>query len=170
MSEIRALVVYYSRGGNTRTVAQQIARAIGADIEEIRDTVVRTGFRGYVRSCIDAIKWRTTTLAERGRDVSGYDLVVIGGPVWVGRPSSPIRTWLRAHAGELRNVAFFLTHGGSARDAVFAAMKRESGSSPLALISVREGELAKPEVAGRIAAFAGELLRAVARPEKVPVG
>ena len=158
MNQIRALVVYYSRGGSSRSVAEDIARALGgAEIEELHDTVDRSGLRGYCRSCLDSIRERTTTLVEPGRDVSGYDLVVVGGPVWVGKPSAPVRTWLRAHAGELHNVAFFLTHGGSARDQVFAAMKAESRSSPLALVSVREGELGKPEVAARIAAFADEL-------------
>lgn len=165
MPEIRALVVYYSRGGNSRRIAQDIARALGgADLEEIRDTAVRTGFRGYVRSCIDSIKERTTTLVERGRDVSGYDLVVVGGPVWVGKPSSPVRTWLRAHASELHNVAFFLTHGGTKRDEVFAAMTAESRSSPLAMVSVREGELGTPEVDLRIAIFIAEL-RSALTPE-----
>jgi flavodoxin len=163
MPEIRALVVYYSRGGNSRRVAQDIAVALGgADLEEIRDTAVRTGFRGYLRSCIDSIRERTTTLASRGRDVSGYDLVVVGGPVWVGEPSSPIRSWLRLHAAELHNVAFFLTHGGSARDQVFAAMTAESRNSPLALMSVREGELGSSEVAVRTVVFVAALRRALA--------
>jgi flavodoxin len=160
MNDPKTLVVYYSRGGTTRSVATDISLALGgADIEELRDTVDRRGLRGYVRSCLDSIRGRTTTLAESGRDVSAYDLVVVGGPVWVGKPSSPVRTWLRAHARELRHVAFFLTHGGSARDQVFAAMQAESGSSPLALVSVREGELGKPEVAARIGVFADELRR-----------
>lgn len=163
MAEIRALVVYYSRGGTSRSVAHDIANALGgADVEELHDTVDRSGLRGYCRSCLDSIRERTTRLVEPGRDVSAYDLVVVGGPVWVGKPSSPVRTWLRAHAGELRNVAFFLTHGGSARDQVFAAMKAETPSSPLALVSVREGELGKPEVAARIAVFVAELRRKLA--------
>jgi multimeric flavodoxin WrbA len=176
--EIRTLVVYYSRSGHTRAVAEEIARSFsGAEVEEIRDTVDRAGLRGYWRSFRDAMRKRTTTLVNPGRNVGDYDLVVVGGPVWVGAPSSPVRTWLIAHAGELHAVAFFLTHGGSARDRVFGALAALSGRFPLAVVSVRERELGTPEAGARIAAFADEVrvrmsaagLRLV-KTEKAPVG
>ena len=34
---MKSLVVYYSRSGNTRFVAEQISQEIGGDIEEIID-------------------------------------------------------------------------------------------------------------------------------------
>ena len=162
MADNRTLVVYYTRSGNSRSVAKEIARSVGgADLEEIRDVVDRRGLRGYWRSFFDGMRKRTTTLAAPGRDVSGYDLVIVGGPVWVGEPSSPVRTWLRAHAGELRAVAFFLTHGGSARDKVLASLAAISGRSPVAVLSVRERELGTPEADARIATFASEARRAI---------
>jgi flavodoxin len=178
MREIRTLVVYYSRSGHTRAVAEEIARALGgAEVEEIRDTVDRSGLRGYWRSFRDAIRKRTTTLVNPGRNVGDYDLVVVGVPVWVGAPSSPVRTWLIAHAGEIHAIAFFLTHGGSARDRVFRALAALSGRSPVAEVSVRERELGTPEASARIAAFADEVrlrmssaeLRSM-KTEKAPVG
>jgi multimeric flavodoxin WrbA len=162
MPETRTLVVYYTRSGHSRSVAEEIARSVGgADVEEIRDTADRRGLRGYWRSFRDGMSKRMTTLATPGRDVSGYDLVIVGGPVWVGAPSSPVRTWLRAHAGELRAVAFFLTHGGSARDKVLAALARVSGRSPVAVLSVRARELGTPEASAMISAFAADIRRAM---------
>ena len=37
----RVLIVYYSRSGNTRRVAQQLAFDLGADLEEIVDPTNR---------------------------------------------------------------------------------------------------------------------------------
>jgi hypothetical protein len=143
-------------------VAEAIARSLGgADIEEIRDSVDRRGLMGYLRSFRDGMMKRTARLATPGRNVSGYDLVVVGGPVWVSEPSSPVRTWLRMHAGELRAVAFFLTHGGTARDRVLASLTSIGGRAPVATLSVRERELGTPEAGARIAAFASEARRAV---------
>jgi flavodoxin len=162
MPETRTLVAYYTRSGNSRSVAEEIARSMGgADVEEIRDTVDRGGLRGYWRSFLDGMFARTTTLATTGRSVSEYDLVIVGGPVWVGAPSSPVRTWLRLHAGELHAVAFFLTHGGSARDKVLAALAKVSGRPPVAVLSVKERELGTPEAGALIAAFAAEVRRAM---------
>lgn len=163
MAEHRTLVTYYTRSGNSRSVAEEIARSLGgADVEEIRDLVDRRGLMGYLRSFLDGMRKRTTRLATPGRDVSGYDLVIVGGPVWVGAPSSPVRTWLRMHASELRAVAFFLTHGGTARDRVLASLTAMIGRAPVATLSVRERELGTPEASARIAAFASEARRAVA--------
>jgi len=41
---LKSLVVYYSRTGNTRFVAEKIAKEIGADFEEIVDKKKRYKF------------------------------------------------------------------------------------------------------------------------------
>src|ERR1035437_9993832 len=162
MAEHRTLVTYYTRSGNSRSVAEEIARSVGgADVEEIRGTVDRRGLRGYWRSFRDGMSKRMTTLATPGRDVSGYDLVIVGGPVWVGAPSSPVRTWLRMHASELHAVAFFLTHGGSARHKALATRAKVSGRPPVAALSVRARELGTPEASAMISAFAADVRRAM---------
>lgn len=162
MREIRMLVVYYSRSGNSRAVATEIARATGgAEVEEIRDAVDRTGRFGYWRSFLDGMLGMTTTIAPSTHRVSDYDVVIVGGPVWVSAPSSPVRSWLRAHRDELHAVAFFLTHGGTARDKVLATMEKVCGRAPLAVLSVRERERGTPEAAAMISAFAGEIRKAM---------
>jgi flavodoxin len=168
MREPKILVVYYSRGGNSKGVATEIARALGnADLEEIRDTVERHGLVGYWRSCRDAFRERTTRLASGGRDSREYDLVVVGGPVWAGALSSPVRTWLLAHESEIHNVAFFLTHGGSGRYRVFAQMTDVSGLHPVATLALRAGELSTPGAIVKIARFAEEARRALRTPEVI---
>jgi flavodoxin len=160
--DIRAIVIYYSRSGHTRTVAEEIARAFGrADIEEIRDTAKRGGLFGWFRSARDGMKKLSTPLASPGRNVADYDLVIVGGPIWAGGLSSPVRSWFQAHAGELRHVAVFLTHGGSKRDEVLAMMAEVSGHVPLAELSVKERELGTPAASARIAAFASALRQAI---------
>lgn len=44
---MKTLVVYYSRSGNTRLVAQEISSAIDSDIEEIADTKNWSGTMGF---------------------------------------------------------------------------------------------------------------------------
>jgi hypothetical protein len=43
----------------------------------------------------------------------GYDLVLLGGPIWVGRPATPLRAYLASRPDLPERVGIFLTSGGS---------------------------------------------------------
>lgn len=51
---MKVLVVFYSRTGNTRTLARQIAVTMNSQTEEIMDRMNRRGIRGYLRSGYEA--------------------------------------------------------------------------------------------------------------------
>ena len=55
MANLRTLVVYYSRSGTTRKIAEALSEALNANIEEIVEANDRAGFFGYVRSLVEAI-------------------------------------------------------------------------------------------------------------------
>lgn len=56
-----------------------------------------------------------------------YDLVVVGTPVWAGTMSSPVRSYLYAHRGELRNAAFFAVMAGRGGEQAVNEMRLASG-------------------------------------------
>ena len=152
---MKTLVVYYSRTGTTRTVAQQIAAALGADLEEVHDRERRGGPIGWLRCGYQGYTGKLADIDDPVRDPSDYDLVVIGGPIWASSVSSPIRTFLRRHRDSLAKVAFFCTCGGDDPGRVFLQMTGEAGQPPLAVLLVRQSELASAPRA--IAKFAAEL-------------
>ena len=78
MNPTKTLVVYFSRSGTTRTVGEFIARALQADLDEIRDTKDRSGLLGYVRCLLDVILSRPLTLEPPRCDPGFYDLVIVG--------------------------------------------------------------------------------------------
>jgi len=45
---LKSLVVYYSRTGNARFVAETIAAEVGADVEEVLDLKKRSGPLGFL--------------------------------------------------------------------------------------------------------------------------
>ena len=53
------LCLYYSRTGNTRKAMEEIAKELGADLAELRDGVDRSGWGGWLRCGVDAMR-RTT--------------------------------------------------------------------------------------------------------------
>jgi flavodoxin len=105
------LVVYYTRTGQTKEVAEDIAKRLGCDIEQIFDTKKRGGPIGFLSAARDAGQENLTEIEEPKRDPSGYDLVIIGTPVWNDTVSTPIRTYLTMKKDSIANAAFFVTQG-----------------------------------------------------------
>ena len=50
----RILIVYFSMGGHTRKLAEEIQAATGGDIEELVEVHPRRGMRGVLRALWDA--------------------------------------------------------------------------------------------------------------------
>jgi flavodoxin len=153
---MKSLVVFYSRTGITRTVAQSISKALGADLEEIVDMVDRSGMLGYVMAGKDATQKRLTKIKDVKYDPSGYDLVVVGTPVWAWTMSSPIRTYLGSYAGKFKDVAFFATYGGSGADKIFEEMGKMCEKTPKSALGMTAREVSSGATE-RIKAFTDSL-------------
>lgn len=132
---MNALVVYYSRSGTTRKVAEQISTFLGGDAEEIHDRTNRSGIMGWIRAGRDAGSKKLTVLEEVKKDPANYDVVVIGTPIWRHSVSTPIRTYISQFGERFKKVAFFCT--GNTGDNVFGEMESLCGKKPVATLSLR---------------------------------
>ena len=81
---MKILIVYYSRTGTTKKIAEELSKNFNADLEEIVDKKNRAGAIGWVMSGRDNIKKALTEIEEVKNDPSQYDLVIFGSPNWVG--------------------------------------------------------------------------------------
>jgi flavodoxin len=157
MAAPRILIVYYSRSGTTRRIADSLAAALKCDIEEITEPRSRTGLYGYLRSLVEARQKRPSTIAPAKRNASSYDLIVVGTPVWAWSVSSPVRAYLTANKTRLPEVAFFCTLGGAGNKTAFAQMQELSGKVPRALCAITAREVSAGGFAPRLAEFAKEI-------------
>ena len=109
MSDI--LCIYYSRTGNTKKAMEEIASALDAELAELRDGVDRSGWKGWLRCGLDAMRRSTRPVApvETARPLGDYRLVILGTPVWAGRYSAVMRAFLKERGGEIQNAAYVLT-------------------------------------------------------------
>jgi len=158
MSE-KILVVYYSRTGHTRRVAEEIAATLRADLEEIVDPENRLGLLGYLRSGGQAFFGQEADIREPLKDPAGYDLVIVGTPVWNWSLSAPVRAYLTRRQQRFARppVAFFLTEGGSGEQRVLGQMEELTGKAPLDVMAVREAEIANGRYHDKIRGFAEAL-------------
>lgn len=153
----RTLVVYYSRSGATRAVANQLAALLDADAEEIVDPTPRRGVIGFLRSGIEARRRRVPPIAPSKRSPGDYDLVVVGTPIWAETLASPVRAYLRRHRGQFRALAFFCTRGGTGDHKAFLEMAEEAQLDPNAQLVVRDSELTTRGTALALHGFVAQL-------------
>lgn len=159
MSASRTLVVFYSRSGTTRRIAEALAAMLKCELEEITEPRPRTGFLGYMRSLLEARRKIPCSIAPGKHDVSSYDLIVIGTPVWAWSLSSPVRAYLTATASRLPEVAFFCTLGSRGSESAFAQMTTIVGKKPRAVCAITQRDALSGSHVERLAAFGKALAK-----------
>lgn len=148
------LVVYYSRTGTTRRVAEALAAELDAELEEVIDTTPRAGAFGYIKAGKDALFKKPTGIEEREKDPAEFGLVLVGTPVWASAVTPAIRTYLQQNGSGIEQPIFFLTTGGTGIDSTFRQMEELCGRKPLATFSLLAREVKKDEYAAKVQAFA----------------
>lgn len=129
---MKTLIVYFSRDGHTKKVAEYISVKLGADIEEITEPEKRGGLMGYLRSGRESSQGATPKINPPKNNSSEYDLVVLGTPVWAGNVASPVRTYLKEQGSGIKKIAFFCTSNTTDVGKTFEEMKKLCGKEPVA--------------------------------------
>ena len=111
---MKSLVVYYSFEGYTKLMAESIAKTIEADAFElkVKNDVKSHGFMKYVFCGRQVFTKKKPELMPFDVEISDYDLIIIGTPVWAGSFTPAIRTFLSENNLEGKKVAIFCTHMG----------------------------------------------------------
>jgi len=105
---LRILVAFYSRNGHTNRVAEIIAHALNAELDEIEDKKSRKGIIGFLTAGYDAIRGKTTDI-KFSKNPADYDVVILGSPVWAGRVTPAVKTYLLKNKDNIKKSAFFVT-------------------------------------------------------------
>ena len=115
----KKLVAYFSATGKTAKVAEKLAAGIGADLYEIRPEVK------YAKADLNWMNKKSRSSVEmndkRSRpaiitgdmDVSGYDTVYLGFPIWWYVAPTLINTFLEAYDFAGKRIVLFATSGSS---------------------------------------------------------
>ncbi len=112
---MKCLVLYYSFSGNTRLIAETVAKELNADLEELKPVKpLNASGAGYVMWGLrQLVSQNKPPLLPLEHDPKAYDLIVIGTPVWSYTVTPPIRTFLEEHHFTNKKIALFCCHGGN---------------------------------------------------------
>ena len=109
------LVVYFSRSGNTESVAERIAERVDADVFEI-ETVQEypenyDELLDYARN--EQRSAARPELSEHIDDIERYDVIFLGYPNWWGDMPMPLYSFLDEYDLSDKTIMPFVTSGGS---------------------------------------------------------
>lgn len=115
----KKLVAYFSASGTTARVAENLAKATGAYLYEIKPAVPYTKddlnwMDKQSRSSVEMRdKGSRPALADADADIAAYDTIFVGFPIWWYIAPTIINTFLEAYDFSGKKVILFATSGGS---------------------------------------------------------
>ena len=106
------LIVYYSRSGTSRIVAETLKDQLACKIECIHSTKNREGFLGVLTCVVDQLLNRDDILQPLEKNPNNYNPVILVSPVWIGKLSSPARTFIKQTRLDGKDIYLILTYNG----------------------------------------------------------
>lgn len=116
---MKKLVAYFSASGVTKSAAEHLAKAVDADLFEIKPAVPYTNAdldwtdkksRSSVEMNDSASR---PAIAEKLPNMADYDIVFVGFPIWWYVAPTIINTFLEEYDFSGKTIVPFATSGGS---------------------------------------------------------
>ena len=122
-----AIVVYsQSKVRNTAEVAEWIKRNTGGDMFSLEmETPYPEPYSETLKAASKDISEGKHPALVDVPDLSGYDIVFLGSPIWYGTYAPPVATFLDSDKLAGKVVAPFCTHGGGGEGHFFADLRKE---------------------------------------------
>ena len=110
----KVLIAYFSWGGNTRGIAEEIQSQTGADLFEI---IPVTPYSSDYNTILDEAQQDQNQqarpeLANHVEDMGQYDTVILGYPNWWASIPMPVATFLEEYDFSGKTIVPFCSHGG----------------------------------------------------------
>jgi flavodoxin len=112
---MKTLVVYFSYTGSCGLAAEVLKNSLNADVLELKlaDDKERKGLAKYIWGGKQVFSHIKPPLKPYRADWQGYDLIIIGGPVWAGSLSPALATFLDGTRISGKKIALFCFYMGS---------------------------------------------------------
>ena len=139
---MKCLLVFYSRTGRTKKIAELISTEMNCEYEEILDTKKRKGFIiGFIKCGLAATREKLTIIKEIQKDPKLYDAVILGTPIWNKRMTPAIRTYITENKNRFKSVAFYCTMGGKGGPQTFESMRKLCEKTPVSTLAITKKEI-----------------------------
>ena len=103
-------VVYFTRTGNSKRVAEKIASKLSCGVIQITDNMNWKGILGYIKCGFYATRNKSVDIKING-DLTNTDEIIVVSPLWAGGVAPTINTFFKATT--LSKIHLVVTSAGS---------------------------------------------------------
>jgi flavodoxin len=110
----KMLIIYYSHTGTTKYIAEKLSEKTGGDLFRIETVKTYPGqYSALTEEAKRELQEGDLPALKKGPpDMSSYDLILVGGPVWWYTVATPVMSFLKQADFKGKKVAAFCTHEG----------------------------------------------------------
>lgn len=101
---MRTIVIYYSRNGSNRYLANKISSDLLTDIEEIKPRL------NVHLLMLMGINFGNRKLKSQ---IENYDKIILCGPIWMGKLIIPLKNFVKKYSKQIQNLTFVSCCGSS---------------------------------------------------------
>ena len=137
---MKSLIVYYSLEGNTKFIAEEIAREIDCDVIQLKlqKELPSKGFMKYLLGGKQVVFNEKPALEPFNINIDNYDLIIMGTPVWAGKFASAFNTFFSKISLKNKKIVLFCCYGGN-EGKTFDSFKRKlEGNKVLGQMGFRD--------------------------------
>ena len=141
----KTIIIYFSLTGNTEQLAHlagDFLKEKGKTVDYFKLPADQAG--SFLKNCRDALTKKTIKIKELP-DLSGYDLVFLGSPIWAWNVVPAMRALLKQVSLADKEVFIFATHGGGPGKAMagFAKKVEDKGGKVIGTYDVADKCISK---------------------------
>jgi flavodoxin len=149
----KILVAYFSPTGTTRRIANDISDILGAEIYEIKPAILYDNKdldwdKKDSRSSVEMMDQNSRPeLADKNANISAYDTIFVGFPIWWYVAPHIINTFLESYDFGGKTIVTFATSGGSGFGDALSNLKHSAPDAKFIEGRVFHGRTEKDTVA-----------------------
>ncbi|NCB52702.1 MAG: hypothetical protein EOM54_12635 [Clostridia bacterium] len=141
---MKTIVIYYTLGGTTKAEAERVAKQEDAVLCQAVETKKRSVISSFISGCPNAMKRKASEIKPLGYNLSEFDRILIGCPIWAGYPAPAFNAVVNL-LPRGKEVGLFFCSGGGEEPKSQQGTKDLIAQKACKLISYRDIKTGKPK-------------------------
>jgi len=122
-------VLYFSRSGNSKRIAEKTAQKLGCETVEITDDVSWKGIFGFIKGGYYSINQKITGVSvENDYNVADADNIVLVVPLWAGNTAPAGYSFLLKEMKNIKKLHMVICNDGSDFDKAYKKLESMVGN------------------------------------------